>query len=389
MDMWIRSAGIGAAGVALLGCTPIVSSGLSDSRAQHAGEARVDKALDPASYKREFAVPLTKVMVFGLGHLDGAPDSFKTEWLEPVLCRLRAYRPDVIVTEAMSGEQIMGLDAYADYHGDAGAFAGPTLEMAKTAQSDLGLTAAQALVKANALSARDDLEFADRRRLAALFVAAAEPFSATVQWMRLPSTQRVPADGVTSALVARLNRFAALRNELTSIAARLAADIGLNRVYGAGDHASDVTLPSSTALTAASSAEPNIVAQFNHDTPEFRSIPEEAMQLSVASEVMPVMKWKNSIKFGVMDANAQWFSMLRSDAYGVTGRQRVAAWEAQNLRMAVSIREVTAPIAGGRALVVVGASHKPFIEAYLRTFTDIELVSVPALLDARPDGCAA
>jgi hypothetical protein len=79
--------------------------------------------------------------------------------------------------------------------------------------------------------------------------------------------------------------------------------------------------------------------------------------------------------------------MLRSDKMGRVGRQRVAAWEAQNLRMAVAIREATAPIAGGRALLIVGAAHKPFIEAYLRTFTDIELVSVPALLDAKPVGC--
>lgn len=79
--------------------------------------------------------------------------------------------------------------------------------------------------------------------------------------------------------------------------------------------------------------------------------------------------------------------MLRSKKMGRLGRQRVAAWEAQNLQMAVAIREATAPIAGGRALLIVGAAHKPFIEAYLRSFTDVEIVSVPALLDSRTDDC--
>ncbi len=97
---------------------------------------------------------------------------------------------------------------------------------------------------------------------------------------------------------------------------------------------------------------------------------------------MPVFKWKNSAKFGALDADAQWFSMLRSTKIGRLGRQRVAAWEAQNLPMA--IREATAPIAGGRALLVVGAAHKPFIEAYLRSFTDVEIVSVPALFASQP-----
>lgn len=178
-----------------------------------------------------------------------------------------------------------------------------------------------------------------------------------------------------------------MRNEMSSLAARLAADLGQERVYGAGDHLSDAALPDFAALKAAVTAQPGQVDLFNHATPEFRAIPAEAMKLSSAAEVLPVLKWKNSPRFAQLDADAQWLSMLRSPTLGRLGRQRVAAWEAQNLRMAVAIREATAPHAGGRALLIVGASHKPFLEAYLRTFTDIELVSVPAMLDSRPAGC--
>lgn len=344
---------------------------------------------DPSSFKRDLAIAPTQVMIFGLGHLDGAPDNFKVEWLEPILCRLRSFKPDVILTEAMPGEQVMNLDAYAAYHGDAGRYAGPTLEMAKAAGSELRITPAEALVRANALAARGDLAASDRRRLAALFVAAAEPFSATVQWMRLPKSERRAGDGVNAALATRLDRFVALRSELSSVAARVAADVGLERVYGAGDHSSDVVIPPEAAMNAAIKSEPGIIAKFNHDTPEFRAIPEDAMQMSSAAEVMPVMKWKNSAQFGIMDAEVQWISMLRSSNFGAVGRQRVAAWEAQNLKMAVAIREATASIAGGRALLVVGAAHKPFIEAYLRTFTDIDLVSVPDMLEAKSEGCAS
>ena len=42
----------------------------------------------------------------------------------------------------MSGEQVMGLDAYAAYRGNAGRYAGPSLAMAKTEQAALNLTAA-------------------------------------------------------------------------------------------------------------------------------------------------------------------------------------------------------------------------------------------------------
>ncbi|RZK32418.1 MAG: hypothetical protein EOO57_15020 [Hymenobacter sp.] len=261
--------------------------------------------------------------------------------------------------------------------------------MAKTAQTDLHLTAAQALVQANELCQKGDLTAAERRHLAGLFVAAAEPLSAAVQWLRLPEAERIGADGISPALAKQVTLWANLRNEMSSVAARLAADLGLERVYGAEDHLSDVAQPDFATFKAAVAAEPGQVDLFKHNTPTFHAVPEESMKMATAAaEVMPVMKWKNSPRFAELDADAQWLSMLRSEKMGRVGRQRVAAWEAQNLRMAVTIREATAPIAGGRALLLVGAAHKPFIEAYLRTLTDIELVSVPAMLDAKTADCA-
>lgn len=351
------------------------------------GARSEQQPFDPALAKARLVTAPTKIMIVGLSHLGNASAKFQLAWLEPVLCRLRAYKPAIILTEAMSGEQVMDLDAYAAYHGNATRYAGPTLEMAKAAQTQLNLTAAQALVGANALAKSGNLTPAQRRQLAGLFVAAAEPFSATVQWMRLAPAERVAADGISPALAKRLDRFVGLRNEITSLAARLAADLGLERVYGAGDHASDVALPADSAMNAAVAAEPSLRDLFNHQTPAFRLVPEDTMRLSAAWQVIPVLKWKNSVRFGKLDADAQWLSLLRSEKMGAVGRQRVAAWEAQNLRMAVAIREATASIPGGRALLVVGAAHKPFIEAYLRTFTDVELVSVPAMLAAEPVGC--
>lgn len=345
------------------------------------------KTFNPAAVKSKLGLPPTQVMVLGISHLDAASSKFQTAWLEPLLCRLRSYNPQVILTEALPGEQVMGLDAYSAYHGDAGKYAGPTLEMAKTAQAELHLSAAQALVKADSLARKGRLNPAERRQLAVLFVAAAEPFSATVQWMRLDTANRIAQDGVSTSLAKRLTRFTQLRSELTSIAARLAADVGLERMYGAGDHATDIALPDNKAMQDAVNAEPDLKDLFNHNTAAFHANPVDTMKLSVASQVMPVFKWKNSTRFAELDADAQWFSMLRSIKMGRVGRQRVAAWEAQNLQMAVAIREATAPIAGGRALLVVGASHKPFIEAYLRMFTDIEIVSVPDLLNSTPSGC--
>jgi hypothetical protein len=334
------------------------------------------------------ALPPTRIMVLGVWHLDGADPAFRTEWLAPLLCRLRAFRPDAVLTEAMSGEQLTMLDAYKAYHGAAGRYGGPTLRIAHEAQASLKLDPAQALVQADALATSDPRTPAERRRLAALFAAAAEPFSAVVQWMRLPAGEQTTGDGVSERLSKDLGALAAGRGEIASIAARTAADTGLERVYGAGDHSSDAARPADDVFAAAVAASPGQKALFNHDTPAFRRKPADRVRLATEPEVMQRLRWANSARFGRLDADAQWFSQLRSPTMGRTGRQSVAAWEAQNLRMAIAVREVTAAIPGGRALLVVGAAHKPFVESYLRQLADVEIVSSAAMLNARPAGCS-
>jgi pheromone shutdown protein TraB len=59
------------------------------------------------------------------------------------------------------------------------------------------------------------------------------------------------------------------------------------------------------------------------------------------------------------------------------GRGYVTYWETRNLRMAANIREAVGLQPGGRTLVIVGASHKGYLEAYLNQMHDVRIV--PAL----------
>ena len=345
------------------------------------------QAFDPRRAKEHLIAPATRVMVLGVSHLDNAPEAFDPVWLEPVMCRLRAYAPDVILTEAMSGEQLAAIDAYKAVRGDAGKWAGPTLAIARDAQATLKISAADALAQANILIARTRPTASERRRLAALFLAAGEPFSAATQWLQLDPAERLARDGVSETMKTKIERFGVGRGEIVSMAVALAVRLGRPRLYGAGDHLSDVALPDDEAFEEAVRASPDVIAQLNKATPTLKPYSSKALAIDAPDRVMPVFRALNSAQFGRLDAQAQWLSLQQSSPLGALGRQRVAAWEAQNLRMATTVREVTAAIPGGRALLIVGASHKPFIEAYLQTMTDIEVLSVPALLDRRPSGC--
>ena len=63
------------------------------------------------------------------------------------------------------------------------------------------------------------------------------------------------------------------------------------------------------------------------------------------------------------------------------GRLYTMAWQARNLRMVSSIMEAAATKPGGRVLSIVGASHKPYQEAYLGQMHDVEIIDVNTVLD--------
>jgi hypothetical protein len=62
------------------------------------------------------------------------------------------------------------------------------------------------------------------------------------------------------------------------------------------------------------------------------------------------------------------------------GRNYVGYWETRNLRMAANIRDVVGVTPGTRLLVIVGASHKGYLEAYLHQMHDVRLVDTAQVL---------
>ena len=62
------------------------------------------------------------------------------------------------------------------------------------------------------------------------------------------------------------------------------------------------------------------------------------------------------------------------------GRRYVGFWETRNLRMVANMRDVVGRYPGTRMLTIVGASHKPYYEAYLNMMHDVVLADPEAVL---------
>lgn len=340
------------------------------------------QSFDPRDYQARVQGQKTRILVLGTPHLSNAAEGFDPAVLEPVLARLAAYAPDVIVIENLSGESVHALRAWRDLYPEmADLYGRHLLAGAALGQSGTGLEMPEAEAEARRLLREDWPQTptpAQRRRLAAVLASAGDLYSALVQWWRLEPDERRPGDGLAPGLAAHLDRIGAGRNESHLIGARLAARLGHDRVHAADDQAyGDVILPR-VQLLMDFIEQPELQALFN--APAFREPANSAQRMTTPGATLDIYRAVNSPAVGRLDADTQWLTMLDRPSPEDIGRSQVASWEARNLRQAGHIREITAYRPGARVLVIVGYSHKPWFDAYLSMMSDVEMVDAEAVL---------
>ena len=331
---------------------------------------------DPSRLKDNVAGTPGELLVLGTPHLSGLPDSFKPESLDPLLARLAAWKPGIITIEGLSGTDCELLIRYkplypgaADYCWDPSA-----------AQKIVGLDMVAATVEADKLLGAWPASPApaDRRRLAALFLAGGEPASALVQWLRLPIGERRAGDSLDPTLVAELEKLRTRRNENFLIGAALAARLRLERVYATDDHSAD-------GVTASLDKDPGYGATLQRiwDNPvvKERIAAEKAIAAKLEGDgVLAMYRAYNDPAMMRQAFDSDFGAALADTSSQQYGRRYTGWWETRNLRMVANIRAAMAVRPGARTLAIVGASHKGYFEAYLTMMHDIRLMDAATIL---------
>ncbi len=150
--------------------------------------------------------------------------------MSALLEKLDAFRPNIITAENVSGEQCDQLGRYSTtYPGSYDAWC-VSPELARRAIGMDGPTAAGEVDKELSKWPTNPTP-ANRRHLAALFLAVGDAPSARDQWLRLELSERHTGDGITEQTLKLVERVGSRPNETYEIAAALAARLGLERVY--------------------------------------------------------------------------------------------------------------------------------------------------------------
>jgi hypothetical protein len=341
-----------------------------------AGARESTPTFDPSTLKGPAKGTPNEVMVLGTAHLAHVSATFQPAGLAPLLERLAAWKPRIIAIEALSGTQCAFVRQYPQRYKD-------TIESycrwdPAPARTATGLDVPAATAEIDRLLANWPASPtpAQRRHLAAVFLAGGEPVSALVQWLRLPVDERHVGDGIDAPLAAALEKLRAKRSEDTLIAAPLAVAVGLERVIGMDDHTADSPDADPKAAGAAI-----MKAWDNPATAQRRQTDERlGADLGKAEGVMALYRSMNDPAQARLTYNSDFGAALEEPSPQHFGRGYVAYWETRNLRMASNIREAMGNRIGSRTLVIVGASHKWYLEAYLNQMHDVRIVPTGPLL---------
>jgi hypothetical protein len=336
-------------------------------------------AFQPSELKGPHQGRANEVMVLGTPHLSGLPDSFTPALLDPLLDRLAAWKPTAIATEDLSGLQCDSLRRYPARYAETVETYCP--DPAKAGEAT-GLSVPEANAEAERLLADWPAEAApaQRRRLAAVFLAAGEPGSALVQWLRLPVEQRKAGDGLTDDLVTMLEKARTRRNETDMLAAVLAAKLGLERLFSVDDHSADTPEPSDPDEREANGKA--IMAAWDNPATHARRTQSEQLNSKLAETdgLLGLYRAYNAPDAAMLTYRSDFGAAFAEPSPQGFGRQYLGYWETRNLRMVANIRDVLGRYPGTRMLAIVGASHKGYYEAYLHQMHDVKLVNTDLVL---------
>jgi hypothetical protein len=325
--------------------------------------------------KRDLAGPATLVMVLGSVHLSEIAAPVPPQMLGPLLDKLAAFHPTIITHEGISGEQCDLLRRYpARYPGSFDQYCWGTEEAAKA--TGLSVPAALAEIDKTLRSWPAAPTTAQRRRLASLFLAANDRPSAQVQWQRLPADEAIAGDGIDAALLNILKRANAKPNETYMVGVALAVRLGLERIYAVDDHTAD-SIQESAGLGFDAAIEKVWKGGSN---PAAEEIKRREGALVSSADLLALFRYVNEPATQRALIKADMAAALKQDSPELYGRQYVAWWETRNLRMVANIRAAFGNHPGARVLNIVGASHKPYYDAYLDMMHEVKLVDAEAIL---------
>ncbi|RJP38352.1 MAG: hypothetical protein C4547_04570 [Phycisphaerales bacterium] len=337
-----------------------------------------DEALSPESR--------TRICVLGTIHLGQLAEEAPQRGIKALLDVLEKYKPDLIAVERIPGETIeFWLRQTPTYDQQIAAFAASAIDVGLAAQKHLNVTRREAeaqaaeLLKTSQADPTGPVDAGQCARAAMLLAAAFDVSSAALQWSYLTNGQRAQFPAEAKAVATGLDKVLRSPTEDVAIGVALARRLGHNRLASIDDQCDAAFQLEHGAAMMAELGQTDELRKLQ-DSVLMTELPARTSRAMQSGDLVGLYRWINSAEYARADVDAQWHIFLRSRLASGLDRARAAAWEARNLIIAANLRRAIVAHRASRVLVIMGASHRPFLEAYLGQMMDVEIVAPETLL---------
>ncbi len=331
----------------------------------------------------------TRVLVLGTFHLRQIEKQFQPGMMDRLAAALESFRPDAICIETIPGTRVREyelrreagslygevLDGFAKRHLKLGKQA---CDLLKTTQEPARKKVQEILRGARSGAGQGSLSVEARANLILWMLAAYDPDSAVLQWAYFSDEDKRSQKAIPADLMTQLDAEAAKVNEVPALAVRLGLGLGLDKLEPVDDF-EELDDYSEFSDQMEKDFQGNPLLDAVSKAPVYTDGKARLEECIRKGDLLPQYLLLNSPAYAAADVDAQWGVFLRTHFPTGTDRGRLGLWENRNLKIAARIRAVAARHPGGRVLVIYGAAHKPFLDAYLSQTSDIEIVQFSGL----------
>lgn len=316
------------------------------------------------------------VTIVGTAHLNQLEEAPNKIQLERAVNAMSMFEPTQVCIEVMSGERIEMLNVDPSRHGTLlRYFASDIVRAGSEQQRRLEIRPSDARDEAKKMVEKwDRLSGEDRGRLIQLQMAGFEFYSAILNWSYL--TEKEKED--ISAKMGRQTRDILQRRlksnfEVLTLAIPLAKKAGLHELCYADSAEDEVT----GSVSAYGIGLDKILEKegVKNRFAELEAFQSPLWQPESGSDALVrMLKEHNSEEYAAADRELQWEALLNFDNAKGASIRRLLYWHARNSEINAELYRALAQGPDERVLFIVGAAHRPFNEAALRSQPWIEVM---------------
>lgn len=326
---------------------------------------------------------VSQILVLATIHLKSLGESFNHDVLKGLSDTLEKYKPDLIAIE--SAAPLFVRDMFnsgginIEIMKDIGGF--KASEYGKEARAALNVDWFEAKNRVEELlgeikATKKGFDIVRlRKELVVNFLAKNDLYSALLQWSYLPSNERLTFDKLDKKVLDYFSEHVHEPNENVSIGLALARKLNHQRVYSINDHRDKEDFIK-VADRISKMFAGNEYLKTQPWKPLLNELTDRQNKGIQAGDLLPFYLWMNSEEYIKKDVNSQWQIMFEAKLPNGLAQTRIAFWDVRNFGIASNIRRTMALNPGKKVLVIIGATHKIFLDALFRECMDVKVVQL-------------